>query len=123
MDKFLSWAGVSAGVPRRAILGPLFFLVYINNLADGLSSNGKLFVDDTSSFSVIHNVDTSANELDNDLYKINIWAFHWKINFSSDSRKKAQEIIFRRKTKKISDPSLRFNCLANSISKTPWYIS
>ena len=72
MDKFLSWAGVSAGVPRRAILGPLLFLVYINNLADGLSSNGKLFVDDTSSFSVIHNVDTSANELDNDLYKINI---------------------------------------------------
>ena len=72
MDKFLhgqvpSWTGANAGVPQWSILGLLIFLVYLNDLADGLSSNAKLFPDDTSLFSVIQNVDTSANELNNDL--------------------------------------------------------
>ena len=99
-------------------MGPLLFLVYINDLADGLSSNAKLFADDTSLFSVIHDVDTSVNELNNDLYQINKWAFQWKMSFNPDPRKQVQEIIFSRKTKKISHPSLNFN---NSIvSQTPY---
>ena len=66
----------------------------------------------------IHDVDTSANELNNDLYQINRWAFQWKMSFNPDPSKQAQEIIFSRKTKKISHPSLRFN---NSIfSQTPY---
>ena len=83
------------------MLGPLFFLVYINDLADGLSLNAKLLADNTSLFSVIHNVDTSANELNNDLYQINKWAFQWKMSFNPDPSKQAQEIIFSGKTKKI----------------------
>ena len=99
-------------------MGPLLFLIYINDLADGLSSNAKLFPDDTSLFSVVHDVDTSANELNNDLYQINKWAFQWKMNFNPDPSKQAHEIIFSRKTKKICHPSLRFN---NSIvSQSPY---
>ena len=76
------------------------------------------FADDTSLFSVIHDVGTSANELNNDFYQINKWVFQWKMSFNPDPSKQAQEIIFRRKTKKISHPSLRFN---NSIvSQTPY---
>ena len=66
-----SWAGVNVGVPQELILIPLLFLVYISDIADSLSSNAKLFADNTSSFSVIQDVDTSANELNNDLYQIN----------------------------------------------------
>ena len=66
-----SWTGVNAGVLQGSILGPILFLFYINDLADGLSSNAKLFADDTSLFSVTHDIDTSANELKNDLYLIN----------------------------------------------------
>ena len=62
-----SWTGVNAGVPQGSILSLLLFLVYINDLGDGLSSSAELFTDDTPLFSVIHDVDTSANELNNDL--------------------------------------------------------
>ena len=94
-------AGVNAGVPQGSILGPLLLLIYINDLADDLSSNAKLFADDKSLFSVIRDVDTFANELNNDLYQINKWAFQWKMYFNLDTNKQAQEIIFNRKTKKI----------------------
>ena len=90
--------------PSGINLGPSFS-VYINDLADGLSSNSKLFADDTSLFSVIHNLNISANELNNDFYQINEWAFQWKMSFNPDPSEQAQEIIFIRKTKKNSHPS------------------
>ena len=80
------WADVNAGVPQDSILGPLLFLIYINDLADGLSSNAKLFTDDTSLFSV-HNANTIANELNNDLDKISGWAYQWKMSFNPDPSK------------------------------------
>ena len=64
--KSSSWANVNEGVPQCSILGPLLFLIYINDLADGLSSNVKLFADDSSLFSVVYNANTTAKELKND---------------------------------------------------------
>ena len=93
-----SWADVNSGVPQGTILGPLLFLIYINEY--GLSTNAKLFADDTSLFSVVYNANTTAKELNNDLVKINRWAYQWKMSFNLDPSKQAQEVIFSRKTKK-----------------------
>ena len=49
------------------VKGPLLFLKYINDLADGLSSNGKLFADDTSLVSVVRNPNPTTKDLNNDL--------------------------------------------------------
>ena len=62
-----SWADVKAGVPQGSILGPLLFLIYINDIAVGLPSSAKLFADDTFLFSVVHNANTTAKILNNDL--------------------------------------------------------
>ena len=79
-----SWAEVSAGVPQGSVLGPLFFLMYINDLSCGLSSTTKLFADDTSLFSVVHDVTQSTNELNDYLEKISNWAHQWKMSFNPD---------------------------------------
>ena len=65
-----SWTNVNARVPEGSILGPLF-LVYMNDLPNGLSSNANLFADDTSLLSVVTDIKTSAIELNSDLKKIN----------------------------------------------------
>ena len=66
-----SWAIITTGIPQGSILGPLFFLIYINNLPDGFTSIVKLFADDTSLFSLFHDITASAKERDEDLNKIN----------------------------------------------------
>ena len=63
-------------------LGSMFTIISINDLADHLSSNVKPFADDTSLFSVVHDVNPSARELNDDLKKINKLAFQWKMSFN-----------------------------------------
>ena len=105
--QFSTWKNVNAGVTQSSIPGPLF-LIYINDLTEGLLSNARLFADDTSLFSVIHDIQTSANNLikdlnlNKDLERISNWATQWKMNFNPDTTKQAQEVIFSRKLKKSS---------------------
>ena len=103
------WTNIEAGVPQGSVLRPLLYLIYINDLSDDLSTNAKLFADDTSLFSVVRDINTSADHLNKDLRKINNWAFQWKISFNPDPSTQAQEVIFSRKHQKISHPSIYFN--------------
>ena len=65
---------VIAGVPQGSILGPLLFLVYINNLPNELKSSAKLFADETSLFTIVKDKNESANTLNNNLLLISKWA-------------------------------------------------
>ena len=104
-----SWVDVNAGVPQGSFLGPLLFLIYINDLSDDLKSECKLFADDTSLFSVVNDINTSASDLNEDLEKIGNWAFKWKMNFNPDPNKQAQEIIFSRKKTASLHPVVYFD--------------
>ena len=64
---------------------------------------------DTSLFSVVRDINTSAIELNNDPEKINDWIFQWEMTFNPDSNKESQEIIFNIKLKKATLPNLLFS--------------
>ena len=101
-----SWKLVLAGVPQGSILGPLLFLVYINDLPNGLKSSAKLFADDTSLFTIIKDRNVSANILNNDLQLISQWAYKWKMLFNPDPKKPAQEVLFSRKNQIENHPTI-----------------
>ena len=84
-------------------------LIYINDLPDGLTSIVKLFADDTSLFSVVNDINTSAKELNEEWNKINNCAFQWNMNFNLESSKQAQEVLFSRKLQKVLYLKLFFN--------------
>ena len=61
------WENVNAEIPQDSILEPLLLLIYINDLSNWVSSNCKLFVYDTSLFSVVNDIQSIAATLSNDL--------------------------------------------------------
>ena len=99
------------------MLGPLLFLIFINDLPDGITSLCKIFADDTSLLSKVYDIDISAKELNFDLEKNSKWAFQWKMQFNPDPNKQANKVVFSRKTKNSSHPPVAFN--NNVIKKYP----
>ena len=116
--QYSSWVKVGVGVRQSSVLGPLLFLIYINDLPENLGSNPKLFDDDTSLFSLVKNVDASNIDLNNDFKNISGWAFQWKMNFNTDPINQAQELIFSRKMQMINHPPLFFN--QNVVPQSPF---
>ena len=64
------WTKSNSRVPRGSVLGPLLFLIYINDLPDDITSICEIFADDTSLFSKVQHINRSANELNCDFEKV-----------------------------------------------------
>ena len=103
------WGDISAGVLQGSILGPLFFLVYVNDLTADLKCNAKLVADDTSLLTVIRESSIAANDMDHDLKLISQWAHDWRMSFNPDPQKQAVEPIFSRKRNELDHPVIHFN--------------
>ena len=103
-----TWTSFNAEALQGSILGLLLFLIYTNDLSNNLSSNFKLFVDGTPLFPVIHQINVSAGELNEDLKKPGDWAFQWKMIFNPDVSKQGQEVVSSQKMKKSHSSSCGF---------------
>ena len=66
-----SQSNIESDLRQGSIRGPLLFLIYINHLSEGLTTNVRLFAEDVLLFSVVDNINLSATSLNSDLSKIN----------------------------------------------------
>ena len=64
------WREINSGSPQRSVLGSLLFLIYINDLPDGITSICKIFANDTSLFSKVLDINKSTKKLNLDLEKL-----------------------------------------------------
>ena len=90
-DHNSNWVDVKTGVSQGSIMGPLHFLIYINDLPEGLITYAKLFADDTSLFSVVRDIAASTDKLKNDLRNISKYAYQWKMLFDPDLTSKCKK--------------------------------
>ena len=104
-----------SGAPQGSVVGLLLFLIYINDIPDGITSLYQVFAEDASSFSKAQNIYNSVNKLNAEVEKGSQWVIH----FNYDPNKKANEVIFSRKSDSanVLHPSIKIN--NNSIAKCP----
>ena len=76
-----NWKSVLSGVPQGSVLGPILFLIYINDLDDDITSKVLKFADDTKVFRKIKS-DTDRQQLQDDLNKLTEWSEKWQMLFN-----------------------------------------
>ena len=81
-----SWRKVSSGVPQGSVLGPLLFLIFINDIDTSLGSRICKFADDTKLYRVVDSVSDSVL-LQSDLDKLVSWSEIWQMSFNVDKCK------------------------------------
>ena len=77
------WSSVISGVPQGTILGPILFIIYINDISSNITSTVKIYADDTKIYRTVNEPeDTSALQLD--LNRLSDWAIKWQLCFNPE---------------------------------------
>ena len=80
------WIGVASGVPQGTVLGPILFLLYINDLPDVVDRPVRMFADDTKLFSRVASIH-EVSQLQSDLEALALWSEMWLMPFNQDKCK------------------------------------
>ena len=75
---------ITSGDPQGSILGPLLFLIYINDVSDNLSSACRLYSDDLKIYRTLRDPPSDFYELQNDLSRLENWSNIWQLHISEE---------------------------------------
>jgi len=83
---FSGWFEMISGVPQGSVLGPLLFLLYVNDLSSWIQNSMRMFADDTK---VWHKIveDNDSSFLQADLKRLEEWSECWQLKFNPDKCK------------------------------------
>ena len=88
------------------MIGPLVFLIFINDIVNDINSNIRLFADDTSLYIIVDTPQNTASVMNNDLSKINIWATKWLVTFNPA---KSDSLLITRRRTATSSTNPKYN--------------
>ncbi len=77
-----AWVDVISGVPQGSVLGPLYFVLFINDMPQVVDNYIALFADDAKLFSVVGN-DEDQKKLQEDIDKLQEWSNEWQLRFNA----------------------------------------
>ena len=83
MNSYSEWAPVTSDIPQGSVLGPILFVIYINDLPDNLKSECYMFADDTKVFKDINDIEDNKI-LQNDIQELENWSGKWLLRFHPD---------------------------------------
>ena len=110
---------ISCGVPQGSVLGPLLFLIYVNDLSSVLTNSGHyLYADDTVIFRSGSNIQTTVNLLQTDLNSFGSWC---KANKLTINTKKSNYVIYGTKQKLSRIRYTAPNLQGDILQRTPSY--
>lgn len=98
--KSSNWTDVTSGVPQGSVLGPILFLVYVNDIDEGLSCIISKFADDTKIANTVLS-NEQAEEMQINLNTLSNWAKTWQMSFNTD-KCKVLHVGYRNEKKKYS---------------------
>ena len=105
---------ICAGEPQGFTLGPLLFLVYINDIVEEIQSNINSFADDICLSMVVGNPSAAGTILQNDINRIIIWADKWLVRFKPS--KSVSLIIFKKRNKPTHPDLLIYNAIIPQVN-------
>ncbi len=98
-ESYSEWVNVLSGIPQGSVLGPLLFLIFVNDIQDSCHLGSSLYADDSKLFRHIK-ISADTNKLQSDLDGLKEWFNKWQLKLNIN---KCKIVSYSRKSINVND--------------------